>query len=375
MAGQPQSGDANLPVKRSRDFSPDVDLRRFNGDQRPSDEAADPAHTFAVVVGIDRYPGLGDLFGACNDARDFHEWAVDPAGGGVPKDNARLLLSRQARSLRGARPLKYEIDRDLNRFVAIARQATVPTRLYLFFAGHGIAPAGSTAAGVMANAVPTGSRCWNLSFTAYQTWLERCRDFSEVVMFSDCCRTRFDGPAGAPQHDVCAPARRYPHQSLLVAHATDMDGRAFETPAGGFARGFFTSALIDGLEGAPADPLTGDVHASNLAAFLDREVRRRSDGRQFPDIRCTYPPLVLAHHASRHQGFPVTVQAPDGTDRRVQIVGGDLRSVAEASTAGGSFTVTLANGLYELRDPGAPPVPFRVEGRPLTVGTRALVDA
>jgi uncharacterized caspase-like protein len=254
-------------------------------------QPADRFHTYAVVVGIDRYPGYGDLQGACNDAQAFRDWLVDPGGGDVPEDNVRLHLSGRARSVGGARPLKQEIDRDLEELVGHAERDPLSSRLYLYFAGHGIVPTQSTGAGVLANAVPRA--CWNLSFSTYLTWFERCKALAEVVMLSDCCRGLTEAEAGAPLHDTCRGVQRR-GQSTLVAHATDVGATALEAPsAGGPVRGFFTSALVDGLRGGAADPQTGEVDANSLAAFLHREVLARSGGRQYPAITPSYPPLLL----------------------------------------------------------------------------------
>ena len=256
-------------------------------------QPADRSHTFAVVVGIDDYPGFGDLEGACNDAKAFRRWLVDAAGGDVPTGNVRVHLSGKARSLRGARPLKQQIDRDLEELVAVAESATAPSRLYLYFAGHGIVPSQSTGAGVLANAEPDPDRCWNLSFSTYLTWFERCRAFSEVVMLSDCCRGLTEAEAGAPLHDVCRGKGR-PGQSTLVAHATPVGSAALEAERDdGPVRGYFTSALIDGLSGGAVAEGTGAVDANSLAAFLYGEVPARSGGLQIPSITQSWPPLVL----------------------------------------------------------------------------------
>ena len=55
---------------------------------------ADRQHRYAIVIGIDRYPGFRDLGGACNDAEAFAEWLTDPNGGDVPAENVRTLLGR-----------------------------------------------------------------------------------------------------------------------------------------------------------------------------------------------------------------------------------------------------------------------------------------
>lgn len=334
------------------------------GSPATSAPPADPSQTFAIVVGIDGYPGFGDLHGACNDAEAFAEWLADGVGGNLPARNIRLRLGRRARSLRSARPIKRDIDLDLDELVEGARAAAVPSRLYLFFAGHGVAPGSSTAAAVMADAKPT--MCSNLSFGSYKTWLARCRDFAEIVFFTDCCRTTGTAPEGAPQHDVCSqPADR--RQLTLVAHAADVDQRAFEAPPTDpdGARGFFTSALLDGLRGAAVDD-HGQVHAGSLAAYLDQEVRVRSGGRQWPEIEHSHPPLTLASYPPAT--YDVTVWLAPGATRTVQILDDANAEVASGSVGGGGWTVRLANGVYVVLDPvQSAPVLFRVNGTARTV--------
>lgn len=41
---------------------------------------------YAIVVGINHYPGMNPLKGAEQDALNFIEWLKDPKGGDVPKE-------------------------------------------------------------------------------------------------------------------------------------------------------------------------------------------------------------------------------------------------------------------------------------------------
>ena len=45
---------------------------------------------YAVVVGINHYPGLSDLKGAENDARAFQDWLVRKDGGNIPNSSPHL---------------------------------------------------------------------------------------------------------------------------------------------------------------------------------------------------------------------------------------------------------------------------------------------
>jgi hypothetical protein len=48
-------------------------------------------HHYAVVVGINRYPGIRDLQAARRDAEDFANWLRDPSGGALPDDDDHII--------------------------------------------------------------------------------------------------------------------------------------------------------------------------------------------------------------------------------------------------------------------------------------------
>lgn len=245
-----------------------------------------PVAQYGLVVGIDRYPALRDLQGACRDAQAFHDWLIDPGGGGLPRAHTRLRLGDdRAADRRHATPKKSDIDDDLDDFVELVRASpSVPARLWLYFAGHGIAAGAGTASWLMADAK---ERLFtNISVGIYQQWLDRCRDFEEVVILSDCCRSLVDDIDEAPQpHSRCrAPAHDF--QLVFVAQATGFGQRAFEGRAtDDLIRGHFTAALLEGLHGAAADPTTGEIHAVRLAEHIRTRVEQISGGRQRAEVR------------------------------------------------------------------------------------------
>src|SRR5215472_8538461 len=80
----------------------------------------DPARTvnenhYAVVVGINRYPGISDLAGPVNDAAAFYGWLVDDTAGGLPPENAWLVEASAAEvhllEPYDAEPKRWRIDR------------------------------------------------------------------------------------------------------------------------------------------------------------------------------------------------------------------------------------------------------------------------
>jgi len=263
-----------------RDVGNPIADAEADGRQRP------PMAQYAIVVGIDRYPALRDLHGACSDAAAFHEWLIDADGGGVPPAHTRLRLGKDlAVDRRHATPKKSDIDDDLDDLVELVRAGpTVPARLWLYFAGHGIAAGAGTASWLMADAKVR--LFTNISVGIYQQWLDRCRDFEEVVILSDCCRSLVDDVDEAPQpHSRCRePAHDL--QLVFVAHAAGLGHYAFEAPAADdLVRGHFTAALLEGLRGAAADPGTGEIHAVRLAEHIRARVDQISGGHQRAEVR------------------------------------------------------------------------------------------
>jgi len=253
--------------------------------ERPTRDAPDSTRFehYAIVVGIDRYPALRDLRGACRDAEAVYDWLIDPLGGRCRVDDVRVHLGREAADARSARPKKWEIDADIDDLVATVRDGDPRqrTRLTLYFAGHGIAAGVGTGAWLMADA--KRNLFTNLAVAPYQQWLERCRDFDEVVICSDCCRTFMVDVQETPQpHSICTePSVR--DQQIFIAHATEIGDAAYEERLDDEARGHFTVALLDGLRGGAAEG--GEVRAPALAAHLRKRVTEMSRGRQHAQIR------------------------------------------------------------------------------------------
>jgi hypothetical protein len=332
-----------------------------------------PDH-YAIVVGIDRYPALTDLRGACNDADAFHRWLSAPEGGAVPAAQTRLHLGREAVDARTAAPKKWEIDADLGDLVEAVR-ARPPTagrsRLYLYFAGHGIAAGGGSAAWLMADA--KHNMFTNLALGPYQAWLDRCRDFDEVVIVSDCCRSIMTKVPEAPQpYTPCdEPARN--EQRVFLVHAADVGHRAFEIrTAGEDARGHLTRALLEGLGGAATEPGTAEVRATGLAAHLRERVRALSQGRQRVQITFDDRMVVIAGAATLHS---VRIKLCDHPQPRPVRVLGAAGIVASGERIGGPWELRLPDGDYELIDSASDTlVRFAVAGAPIVVQGSACRD-
>src|SRR5712671_335210 len=162
----------------------------------------------ALVVGINRYPGISLLTGAENDAQDFYDWVTDPAGAGVNKVNALLILSSNFPSPPGAdlaKPAKEQIETfftdidncaDANNADGSGAGLRAGKRLWLFFSGHGFAPSLDRSGMLMANA--TLKRAHNISAMLWANRLYEGGWFDEVVLCQDACRNRIGDAELAP---------------------------------------------------------------------------------------------------------------------------------------------------------------------------------
>jgi uncharacterized caspase-like protein len=328
---------------------------------------------FALVVGIDRYPGFTDLARAREDAEAFARWLQDPDGGGLPEDNVFTLLSGAASTLRDARPVADEIDsvlKEINRALEARLDESGKTRqearLYVYFAGHGVAPPEGRGALMMANAEPEiEGRSYDL--WRILAWYEKHGRFGELIGLLDCCRELDEmlppaaGPALTKTHAASG------RTAIVAGYACAMGAEAFEpTEASTLPdegrRGYFTTALLDGLHGAAAHPTEGIVKSGYLDAYIRRSVERRSGRRQTSDV--SGPGDVILVESARRPVRKIEIILQSDFEGEVRL----LTSWGEAFTrwrwpGWGTWVVPLGDGWYQVEPiPRRLPSPFVNDG-------------
>jgi hypothetical protein len=231
---------------------------------------------FALVVGINDYSRYRGLKGPIADAEDFIKWLCDePRGGGLPDGNCRRVLYR-------VKPNDSEAIQDAidDEFEALLKLVTSPKpaqRLYVYFSGHGIAPARLATAMCASNWDESWGKDRALNSQQYLEALLQTGKFLEVVMLLDCCRVRLvsakgRGPAGWP-----VDPQNSPKCKQFQADAAEFTNRAFEAAVSGAnapesaVRGYFTRALLEALRGAASIP-TGGVPAGDLKKYLEKRI-------------------------------------------------------------------------------------------------------
>ncbi len=302
----------------------------------------------AVVVGIKRYPALSMLEGPENDAVAFAEWLIDPSGGDVPAARVTRILSSQFPQ--ATDPSTSAVDTALEQIISDADQngGRGGRRLYLFLAGHGIAPSIDESALLMANAA-RGMSGHHIPGRAYTNWFRTAALFDEVVLLMDCCRdVKTTAPVHVPPWD---PRIGVKPSQLFLGFAAEMGSASRERPSttnGGQVRGRFTEAIVAGLRSA--SDANGRVTNKTVPDFvfnaLAEEAERNHETeltRQEPKFQAS-DPIVFATVAAP---YTLTVAF---TGTRPDLVTGDLsQTLAPTFEGATSARWELKPGMYLLR--------------------------
>jgi hypothetical protein len=340
----------------------------------------------ALVVGIDRYPAIGALRGAEADAGDFYNWVTDPAGGGVDRAMAQLVLSRAGVSekVRDAEPARHQVEQFFTDVDEAANENSrlnlglkAGRRLWLFMSGHGFTTSQDHSALLMANATPT-----LLASFAGRLWADRLFQggwFDEVILFQDACRSAIGVGELSPSY---FKARTNPGKVRFYAFAAKDGKIAVEKPdRTGKVRGVFTLTLMEGLQGGARDPVSGVITGGQLKAYLQANMKAKLSPAELqdeeisrtPDVFDPDPCVIVPAPPQRTTArrYPVRIRlGAGGTCALVQ--DSNLQVVME-SNRGGTWDLELPRGFYRLVANGSLGEPFEVTGASGADGTHKVV--
>jgi hypothetical protein len=304
----------------------------------------------AVVVGITNYPSLTPLKGPENDARAFRDWLLDKGGGAVPKDNIACILSSQfAKTNDPADRNRTQptVDSVIAAFADLMDKADdnedgrVGRRLYIFLAGHGVAPNVDDAALLAANAAR--SRLYHLPGGKLAASFRTAPMFDEVVLLMDCCR---DHSARLPEYVLPWTDRSEPGRDprWWYGFATKWAGKARERKMdGGKVRGLFTHVLLDGLR-------EGHTTTGQLQSFIKARLPQVAGPDDYHEPVFTgHDDLILTEAA----GPPsVRLRVSFGRTRRgvmVDLLNGALVTVGSHPHGGEPWEIDVPPGIYSVK--------------------------
>jgi len=340
---------------------------------------------WAIVVGVGRYPDLGNLDGPENDALAVYQWLVSARGGAVPEEHIALILSSRfpaAAQPNRAEPTTQTIDvafEDLQREAEANGKAgnglRAGRRLYIYMAGHGCAPRLVNDSALLTANASTIRAGHHIVGRLSAEWFLRSNFFDETVLFMDCCREDCDVAARIPPYITVTGADKLDRARAFYGFGTKWSRLSRERVMDdGQVRGVFTWALLQGLKTA-ADPATGEVTARLLGDYLYNNMKTflRPDDIEDPDVPkepdLDYDPnpnarFVFCVVAPRPTSdIPVTVTLPaEAAGHTVQILDSKLREVRAAQATPPAWRVQLPPGSYiaQVLEIGRQTPPFEV---------------
>jgi hypothetical protein len=324
---------------------------------------------YAIVVGIQSYPGFQDLSGPENDAVALYDWLISPQGGDVPKENIELIVTSQFKppfaKPAQAKPTGECIQKAFENLQDIANENSlngnglhVGQRLWIYMAGHGFGPDANETALLAANATPIRCGSYYHVLGLYNAnYVHFAGYFDEVILFMDCCRER-----------VPLPALNMPYGPLISATAVNIGNRfyAFATKwtlssrerplKNGKVHGVFTTLLLDGLRGAAVEPGSNEINTTTLSNYLKNEDVWRKyldpgdwSNEQVPKkAEIVTPDKDFAIATVQPIDYPVTIHLPpELVGGKGDIVNGwDFKVVATTENTPAAWKLMLGRGKY-----------------------------
>ena len=326
---------------------------------------------YAVVIGINLYhPRFKNLTAAHNDAQDFFQWVTSATGGGVrPETNAKLVLAELPTNptAQQAQPTREAIHNALEKFKDLASKTSPvnwpKTRLYVYTAGHGIAPAPNDAALLAADA-DEHHLTRHISCTSILEFFARVQVFREVVLFADCCRS-------SPRNDIQRMPVDWNDDSIdnggarrFLACGAMFNRKAYEdlkSPPD-LRRGYFTKALMDGLKGGAAYGPGETITVAGLKSFIREHMRRATPPNSpaplepdFIDLSGDEITFGASGVTKGPERYRVIIEV-----RSVQVSLISIEPIGEvhpSSSDPAVFECSLPIGVYEVVPIGAPSSP------------------
>lgn len=243
---------------------------------------------YAVIIGVG-YDGnaFPTLHGTSTDAEVFKSWVVADNGGDIPLAN---VIDAGPNGNRFADD-QAGIQDAFNELVEMTMHKKRLGRLFIFASGHGFADlSNSWDTGLVASNAK--DYLWyHVALYRYADFFMRSGTFNTVVLFMDCCRSKDPQfPVTPPPlplvNGIDQPAQKF------YGHAVHWGALAKEGPYGGGHMGYFTRALKDAFDHAPADD-NGMLTSTGLARFVHNRINAfQQQGIQVPPAQFDGDPGV-----------------------------------------------------------------------------------
>jgi len=316
----------------------------------------------ALVVAMGNYMELTPLRGPGPDAIRFCNWLREK--GGLKLENIKLVDNDEP-----GRPVNSDI-RDALIKLGVRMKKRRGRRLYFYYAGHGLGPSFNDVALVPADAAQDLLVETCLGLNQCIDFFVKTGFFDELVVFMDCCREREEVPTIGLPFSFKEPfedAKQVNHFVLMAAGdgAKSFEVRTLTEEEESQFRGLMTSALIEGLSGAPGaiDP-DNNVTSASLSHYVATRVQEQARERGLPQAidRPKPPAKEIVFYAVPADKIPTIelplVVGPHSAGKSIMILNSSTGEMIteDPRQEGEVITVVLkGNARYQLIVPGHQP--------------------
>lgn len=265
------SGQTPPPQKKTaRDLKYEVDETI----DKPASGAVTVPRSYALVIGVSQYPKLDSklqLKFTERDADAVYSILISREGGNFKAENVRKLTGTKATLAN----IKNELE---NWLPSVTNEND---RVLIYYAGHGFVYSGKV------YLAPTDFDPKNPAGTGYSTEQLGAAFGSKIkgkwkVMLTDACHS---GAVTSDTDSRTLNSRLLDmNRSLFSLTASRDREQSFESPEWGGGHGIFTYYVVKGMEGEADESRDGLVTADELTAYVQRNVREASGGRQNPTV-------------------------------------------------------------------------------------------
>lgn len=297
--------------------------RQSAGANQPPETSA-PGKTFALLIGISKYPEespLGNLMYADADAQAFSTFLQTPRGGGIPSSQIKLLRNGEA--------TRDGIDSAVRTFVGQA--AGTQNTLILFVAGHGHFlttnkdpntqaiverdPYFVTADAYRQDVKTTGYPMSELRNLIAEETLR----FGKVLVYLDVCHAGYVRDATSEQGLQPAVKSVFSNRQGNIGVMMAAEARSFAYEAEEFGKhGAFTYYVLDGLNGGAAHRNDPMITFADLFRHVVNGVGELTNNAQSPDKFVNNDQMVVLDDVTKTPGItlPKATPLPEVATRR-----------------------------------------------------------
>jgi uncharacterized caspase-like protein len=239
----------------------------------------------ALVVGINEYPKIGNLYGCANDARAVVEM-LERHYDGSRNFGVKALIADSAATAVSKEQLDNGIDALFKDDAEVA---------LLYFAGHGHVE--KTGGYICTSDCASGKA--GVSLNEVMTIANSSSAKNKIIVLDSCF-------AGAAGDDPLMPNTAELAQGLTILTASTKEQYASEKSG----RGVFTNLFVDALAGAAAN-LVGEVTPGSVYAHIDQSLGEwdqrpvfKTNVKAFISLRKVKPPIEPADLRRIREFFP-----------------------------------------------------------------------